>query len=141
MMLDDYNNLKFSVAMPPVAAVTDDTPFVSGILDTADYNTALFAGVFGTNADVNATYAALLEYGDTPTLTDAAAVPDEYLLGVEAMGLDFADDNKTFKLGYIGPKRYIRMTITPGGNTGNAFIAAMWVQGHGRKKPASDQVV
>ena len=57
------------------------------------------------------------------------------------MGLDFADDNKAFKIGYIGPKRYVRVTITPANNTGNAFIAGGWLLGNPRKLPQSDQVV
>jgi hypothetical protein len=140
-MQDLFHSLKCSLAEPPVAAVTDDTPYVSTILDKADFDSALFAGIFGTNTDANATFTVLVEDGDDSGLSDAAAVADEYLLGIEAMGLDFADDNSVFKIGYIGPKRYIRVTITPSGNSGNIFFAAMWIQGHARKTPQSTQVI
>lgn len=141
MLLDLHNNIKASLAEPPVAAVTNDTPFVSTICDTADFGSVEFIGIFGTNTDANATFTVLVEDGDDASLTDAAAVADVHLLGVEAMGLDYADDNKVFKIGYIGPKRYVRVTVTPSGNTGDIFFAAIWLQGHPKKKPQSTQVV
>lgn len=140
-MADLHNNIKCSTAIAPAAATTDDTPFVSAIVDTANFGSCEFVGLHGTNADANATYTILVEDGNDSALGDNAAVADEFLLGVEAMGLDYADDGKCFKIGYIGPKRYVRVTITPGGNTGNAFIAGAWILGHPRTLPQSTQVV
>jgi hypothetical protein len=140
MMRDLHNEIKVTVAEPPVAAVTNNDPFVSAILDTKDFGSAEFIGLFGTNTDADATFAVKFEDGDDSSLTDAAEVDDLYLLGVEAMGLDFADDNKAFKIGYVGPKRYVRVTVTPSNNTGNIFFAGAWLQGHPRKSPQSDQV-
>ena len=141
MMKDLASNIKCSLAEPPVAAVTDNTPFVSAILDTAGFVSAVFVGIFGTNADADATFTVLVEDGNVSNLSDNAAVADEHLVGVEAMSLDFADDNKVFKIGYVGPKRYVRVTITPANNTGNIFFAGVWIQGHPRKAPQSTQVV
>ena len=73
-------------------------------------------------------------------LSDAAAVPDEFLLGTEAgASFQFDDDNEVRKIGYIGPKRYVRLTITPAANTGNADISAVAVLGCGRTAPFSSQ--
>lgn len=142
MMKDLASNIKCSLAEPPVAAVTDNTPFVSTILDTAGFGSAVFVGIFGTNTDADATFTVLVEDGNNSSLNDNAAVADEHLVGVEAMGLDYADDNKVFKIGYVGPKRYVRVTITPANNgAGNIFFAGVWVQGHPRKAPQSTQVV
>lgn len=141
MMRDLHNSIKASLAEPPVAAVTNDTAYVSTILDTAGYGSAEFVGIFGTNTDANVTFTVLVEDGDDASLSDNAAVDDAYLLGVEAMGLDYDDDNKVFKIGYVGPKRYVRVTVTPSGNTGNIFFAAVWLQGHPRVYPQSTQVV
>src|SRR5688500_16659337 len=116
MRADLHNNIKVSQAEPPIAARTDNTPIVSTILDTAGFASAEFVGNFGTNTDADVTFTVLVEDGDDASLSDAAAVPDAHLLGVEAMGLDFADDDKVFKIGYIGPKRYVRVTITPANN-------------------------
>ena len=142
MLRDMHNTVKYSLAMPPKAAVTDNTAFVSEICDTANFGSVEFVGIHGTNADADATYTILVEDGDNASLTDNAAVDDAYLLGTEAgAAIDFADDNTTFKIGYIGPKRYVRVTVTPANNTGNAFIAGIWVQGHPRVHPQSTQIV
>lgn len=141
MMRDLHNSIKVSLAEPPVAAVTNDTAYVSTILDTAGFGSAEFIGIFGTNTDANVTFTVLVEDGDDASLGDNAAVDDAYLLGVEAMGLDYADDNKVWKIGYVGPKRYVRVTVTPSGNTGDIFFAGVWVQGHPRVCPQSTQVV
>ncbi len=44
----------------------------------------------------------------------------------------FSDDNAAKKIGYIGPKRYVRPTITPSGNTGNADISIVAILGGAR---------
>jgi hypothetical protein len=43
-----------------------------------------------------------------------------------------------FKIGYRGPKRYARVTVKPAANTGNAFVAGVWVLGHPRNRPTSN---
>jgi hypothetical protein len=134
--MDLHSDVKYSRAIAPVAAVTDDTPFVSEILDTANFSDNELIIQLGTLADVDATFTVLLEDGDNSALSDAAAVADAYLLGTEAeAGFDYDDDNGTRKLGYIGPKRYIRATITPANNTGNVFLSATWAQSGARKAP------
>lgn len=143
MRADLHNNIKCSLAEPPVAALTNaNTPFVSTILDTAGFDSAEYVGILGTNTDADVTFTVLVEDGDVSTLTDNAAVADAHLLGIEAMGLNYDSDNKVFKIGYIGPKRYVRVTVTPVANgAGDVFFAAAWIQGHARKGPQSTQVV
>ncbi|HJZ92642.1 MAG TPA: hypothetical protein VKE40_17330 [Gemmataceae bacterium] len=146
MRQDLHNNIKATRGISPVAASIDNTPFVSQILDTADFGSAEFLGQFGAIADADVTFTVLVEHGDQANLSDAAAVPDEQLLGVEAMvdasgvGLRFDSDDKTFKIGYIGTKRYVRVTVTPANNTGNIFLAGIWVRGHPRRAPQSVQI-
>lgn len=133
-----HNNLKFSRAISPAAATTDNTPWVSEILDTANYQNHELAIAIGALADADATFTVLMEHGDVSDLSDAAAVADADLLGTEAgASFQFDDDNETRKIGYKGAKRYIRATITPANNTGNAFVSALWVQSGARKAPVS----
>lgn len=142
MACDLHNNIKCSLAEPPVAAQTDNTAIVSTILDTSGFGSNEFVGILGTNTDADVSFTVLMEEGDNSALSDNSAVADADLLGVEAMGLDFADDNKVFKLGYKGTKRYIRVTVTPADNAaGNIFFAAVWIQGHPSEVPQSTQVV
>lgn len=140
MRADLFNNVKVSQAEPPIAARTDNTAIVSEINDSAGFDSVLFVGNLGTNTDADVTFTVLVE--DSADGITFAPVDDIHLLGVEAMSLDFDDDNKVFKIGYCGPKRYQRVTITPANNgAGNIFFAAMWINGHPRKKPQSTQVV
>ena len=133
-----HNNVKIVRAVSPAAATTDNTAWVSEILDTANYNNNELAIALGALADADATFTVLIEEGDAANLSDAAAVADEDLLGTEAeAGFNYGDDNETRKIGYIGTKRYIRATITPANNTGNAFLSAVWLQSGARKAPVS----
>ena len=78
---------------------------------------------------VNQLIAVLAEEGEQANLSDNTAVDDRDLLGLESQAsFTFAADNKVFKLG-LRPsgKRYKRVTITPANNTGNAFVAGVWV--------------
>lgn len=130
-MRDLANRLDFKRGLSPVAAGTDNTALVSQILDTKGLKGAVFAVLIGANTDTDATFAVLVEDGDDSDLVDdGAAVADEFLTGTEAIAsfTADADDNKVRKIGYVGPKRYVRVTITPtGNNSGNIFIAGCWV--------------
>lgn len=142
MRRDLHNDLKWTNAEPPVAAITDNTPYVSSILDTAGYGVNEFLGLLGSIADADVAFTVLMEHGDDSGLSDAAAVPDSALLGTESGATFlFSDDNKAFKLGYAGSKRYIRVTITPANNSGNLFLAAGWLQAEPRVGGLTTQVV
>lgn len=133
-----HNNINVVRAISPAAATTNDTAWVSEILDTANYEHNELVLQIGALADADATFTVLIEDGDNAALSDNAAVADAYLLGTEAeASFTFADDNETRKIGYIGPKRYIRATVTPAANTGNAFLAGLWIQSGARKKPVA----
>ena len=129
MLRDLANHLDFKRGLSPVAAGTDNTAYVSQILDTKDVVGAVFAILIGANTDADATFTVLMEDGDASGLSDHAAVADEFLTGTEAKaGFQFDDDNEMRKLGYVGNKRYVRVTITPANNAaGNIFIAGCWV--------------
>ena len=139
MLRDQSSDLKIAKSVVPVV-VTDNTAQVGAIVDHAGFNSATYAIETGTLSDADTVVTALLEHGDQANLSDAAAVPDEQLIGTEAgASPTFADDGETRKLGYIGGKRYSRLTLTPANNTGNIPIAAVCVLGNPRKGPISSQ--
>jgi len=138
-MQELHNNIEVRRAISPVN-VTNDTAQVSQIIDRANRASLEFIITLGSLADVDATFAVLVEHGADSALGDAAAVPDADLLGTEAgAGFTFADDNEVRKIGYKGAKRYVRLTITPANNTGNAYMAAVAILGGARKLPRSSQ--
>ncbi|MBN8960568.1 MAG: hypothetical protein J0H71_05505 [Rhizobiales bacterium] len=127
-MRDYMNALHVARAISPQAARTDNTPIVSQIVDRAGFDGLVFALNIGVNTDANATFAVLVEDGDAANLSDAAAVADSKLTGTEALAgfTAAADDNKVRKIGYVGSKRYVRLTITPTGNdAGDIFVTAL----------------
>jgi hypothetical protein len=137
--MEMHNNIKVSRGISPVAAGTDNTPYVSQILDTANFNNNELAIAIGANTDADATFTVLIEESDAANMAGQNAVADADLLGTEAeASFDFSDDNETRKIGYIGMKRYIRATITPANNAaGNIYIAALWLQSGARKSPVT----
>jgi len=139
-MRDIMNNLHTVQLIAPVAARTDNTAIVSSIIDLRDYDSVMLAINIGTNTDTDATFAVTLEHGDDSALSDTAAPATTDLVGTLALaGYAFGDDNETRKLGYIGIKRYLRMTITPtGNNSGNIFVSALAILGHPGNKPTAN---
>lgn len=131
-MKDLHNCVHPVPLIAPVAARTDNTAIVSAIIDRKGYESLELLIVTGTNTDANATFAVLVEDGDDPALGDNAAVIDAELLGTEALaGFTYADDVECRKIGYVGNKRYVRVTVTPSGNdSGNIFLAGIALLGH-----------
>lgn len=137
---DLHNNIHTVPLIAPIAARTDNTAIVSSIIDTRGYGSVELVLVTGTNTDTNATFTVLVEDGDASNLSDNAAVADAELLGTEVQaGFQFDDDVETRKIGYIGNKRYVRMTVTPAGNdSGNIFIAGVAVLGNPILRPTAN---
>lgn len=135
-MKDLINNIQVKRAISPVV-VTDNTAQVSQIIDRQGYDSASFLIETGTVADADTTTVVLLEEGDDAALADAAAVADADMISQStsttpelAAAFQFDDDNEVRKIGYIGAKRYLRLTITPSNNTGNMPLCAIAVLGH-----------
>ena len=134
-MRDLHNNIHVARAISPVS-VADNTAQVSQIIDRQGYQSLEFLIATGSVADADATFVVLVEDGDNSGLSDAASVTDANLLGTEALaGFQFDDDNEVRKIGYIGDKRYVRLTVTPVNNASAAVIAAVAVLGHPNYTP------
>ena len=127
-MRDMLNNVHYVPAITPVV-ITDNTASVSAIIDLRGYDSLTFAIILGTLSDADTTVAVTMDHGDVSNLSDAASVPASALVGTLALaGATFADDIECRKVGYVGSKRYVRLTVTPSNNTGNiplAVIAAL----------------
>jgi hypothetical protein len=124
-MRDLMNGITIKRVLSPVATPADNTAQVGEIIDHQGAHSVTYVILTGSLPDADATFTVLLEHGDQSNLSDAAAVPDDELLGTEALaGFQFDDDNECRKLGYRGNKRYSRLTITPANNTGASLLAA-----------------
>lgn len=136
---DLHNNIDVKRGISPAAAGTDNTAFVSQICDTQGFNAVEFLLLTGAIADTDATFTVLVEEGDAANLSGGNAVADDQLIGTEALAAPlFSDDDKVFKIGYRGSKRYVRVTVTPAANTGNVFVAGVWVLGYPSEAPTAN---
>lgn len=140
-MKDGFSNIHPLRCISPVS-VADTTPLVGQIIDRQGFESLTYVISTGSIADADATFTVLLEDGDAANLADAAAVAGANLIGTAALaGFQFDDDNKTRKLGYVGGKRYTRLTITPIANASAAVISAVAILGHPQLAPTANPPV
>ncbi len=138
-MRDQLSNINPRRALSPVAATTDNTAYVSQIIDVQGFDALTFLILIGALVDADATFAVTMDHGDVSNLSDAAAVPAAQIAGTLALaGFTFAADDTIRKVGYLGDKRYVRLTITPSNNTGNVFLAAVAVLGEPLQAPTAN---
>lgn len=137
-MKDLMNNIDVKRAISPVS-VADNTAQVSQIIDRRGFDSCTFVIATGSLADADVTFAVLLEESDDSGFSTSNAVADADLLGTEALaGFQFDDDNECRKLGYVGGKRYLRLTITPSGNASAAVLCAVAILGHPSLVPTAN---
>lgn len=127
-MQDLHTSLTYEVGAAPVV-VADNTATATAVIDCLGCTALEFVIMTGTLADADATFAVLVEHDDASGFGTAAAVPDSDLIGTEAdAGFTFAADGATRKIGYKMTKRYVKCTVTPSANTGNAPLAVLVVK-------------
>jgi hypothetical protein len=132
-MRDLHNNIKAEAALN-VSAISTDTTTVGSIIDMQGYGALEFIIRSGTLTD--GTYTPLIEEGDAANLSGATAVADADLLGTEAAAAFVAaDDNVVKKVGYIGNKRYVRLSIVSSGVTTGGAMTAVAIKGRAADRP------
>lgn len=140
-MKDLANVITPTRVLSPVS--TDaDTALVGEIIDKKGFESVTYVIATGSIGDANATFTVLLEESDSSNMASASAVADADLIGTEVLAsFQYDDDNETRKLGYIGSKRYTRLTITPSGNSGTpsgALLSAVAILGHPQIAPTAN---
>ncbi len=140
-MRDNISCIQVKRAISPVS-VADNTAQVSQIIDHQGYDALGFLIATGSLADADATFTVLVEDGDAANLSDAAAVADDQLVSQlagtapeTAASFTFAADDNVRKIGYIGNKRYVRLTITPANNASAAVVCAVAILSRSEFKP------
>lgn len=136
-MKDLMNRIDCRVAVVPQTQTNADTAIVGEIIDRDGFESLTYVIATGTLTDADATFAVSMEHGDNSALSDTAAPAATDLIGTPALaGFTFAEDKKCRKIGYVGSKRYTRITITPTGNgAGAAPVAAVAILGHPHATP------
>lgn len=142
-MRDSANNVQIKRVLSPVS-VSDNTAQVGQIIDRQGYDSLTYVISTGSIADADATFTVLLEESDNSDLSSGNAVDDTDMVSQAsgtapetAAAFQFDDDNEVRKLGYIGSKRYTRLTITPAGNASAAVLTAVALLSHPARVPVS----
>lgn len=112
-----------------IQTISTDTTTNGVIIDTAGYQSiefVLFSGTITTGV-----FTPVLYESDDSGLSGATTVSTDYLLGTYAdatFTTASADDNACKSIGYVGKKRYVRLSIITT-STGNGVIGAVAVKG------------
>jgi hypothetical protein len=129
--MQDLHNSTTTLNALTSSTISTNTTTVGEIIDRANFEAVEFVIHTGTVTD--GTYTPLIEHGADPALSDAAAVPDNQLLGTElgAQVVAADDDNGSNKIGYVGDLRYVRLSLVSAGvTTGGTAMSAIAVLGH-----------
>lgn len=133
---DNHHNVKASSALD-TQAITSDTTTAGNIIDTKGFESLEFVIQAGTLTD--GAYAVLIEEGDDSGLSDAAPVADADLLGTELLaGFAATDDDKVSRIGYLGSKRFARLSLVSTGTTTGGTLGAIAHQSHARHDVSLD---
>ncbi len=123
-MRDLCNNLDFRYAIQPQTPF-DTTAIVGRIIDHQDSDEAVYLIKYGALPYTSSQFTVLLEESDTAsltaqTMTGATTVADADMISntsgvapLTAAYVPYVNANEVRKIGYIGNKRYTRITITP----------------------------
>ena len=131
-MRDLHSNISVRRCIDP-QSVSTNTALVGQIIDRMGgaggaFEMLEFLIVSGAIASGSAVFTVTMDHGDTSNLADAAAItdPSSLLLGTLAgASFTFASPNSQFRVGYVGGKRYVRLTLTTTSNAAAALLAAV----------------
>ncbi|MBZ9674546.1 hypothetical protein [Mesorhizobium sp. ES1-1] len=133
MQFDSANGMTPKVALN-TAAITSSTTTNGVILDTQGYNALTF--VLNVGARTDGTYTLAVTHGDDSGLSDGATPAADDLVGTAA-GTAVAAAQTMKKLGYVGNKRYVRVSVVSTGVTSGATVGATAILGRPTVGPAA----
>lgn len=129
MQRDLYHSLSPAISLAPAAR----TASANGTgVDLTGFLSAMVEIVTGTITDGTHTFA-VEESDDNSAFT---AVADANLLGTEP-AIVAADDNVVKRIGYLGSKQYLRVSVTVATATTGGIYGATILRGHPRHGPVA----
>jgi hypothetical protein len=116
--------------------ITSDTTTNGNIIDMQGFFGLTFVSLAATLTLGD--FTPLIEHGDDPALSDAAAVEDDFLIGTEAQAAYTGGlgDNTTRRIGYVGKKRYIRLSYVTT-NSADGTLGAIAIKSPARREPTA----
>jgi hypothetical protein len=129
----DMHNEIFAVIARNTAAISTNTTTAGVIIDTKGYEGLEFLIQSGARTD--GSYLPLIEESDDSGMAGAVAVADEDLLGLE-VDATIAAANTVKRIGYVGHKRYVRLSLVSTGVTTGATLGAVAILSRGIMRPS-----
>jgi hypothetical protein len=126
---DISNNIGVVQAVVPQILAATDT---GAAIDLAGFESAALIVTTGAIAGAG-DFTAKLQHSDTTTAGDFVDAPAAQLVGTFPASLA---QNSVVKVGYAGPKRYLRSVITKNGGT-SIGIGAVIVKSHAASRPVT----
>ena len=139
-MKDLYNHIEFVQAIKPVL-VKDDTVPAAATVDLAGFNSAVIELSVGLKSADTGTITLKAEHSDATSFANVAAADMQGVTPAEGViyTIDADSDDSTsriVKFGYVGGKRYLKLTIAEVGENANGVILGVTVvKGHGLDVP------
>lgn len=128
-----YTNVTARSSLSPAArSATANGTGVDRNVGADMHRTAMVVVHTGTITDGTHT----IEVQDSDDNSTFTAVADEFLQGTEP-AISSTDDDSLFFIGYIGPKRYLRVVSTVAGATTGGVYGAVVLLGEPRRGPVS----
>jgi hypothetical protein len=134
-MRDFHNNIKAESALN-TTAISSSTTTAGNIIDMQGFGAVEFIIQSGTLTD--GTYTPTLQEGAVSNLSDATTVAAADITGTIALAtFALTDDNTVKKLGYIGNKRYVRLSIVSTVVTTGGTVSSVSVKSRAADKPVA----
>lgn len=134
-MRDALTAKQIKRVISPMLQSDANTAIAGQVIDHQGFDAATYIIATGTLEDTDATFAVKLEESDASDMSGSNEVADADMVSQTrgtapetAAGFAFGDDNEVRSLGYIGSKRYTKLTITPASNdSGDIYVASVCV--------------
>ena len=139
-MKDLYNHIEFVQAIKPVLVLNNTVP-AAATVDLAGFNSAVIELSIGSKSVDAGTITLKAEHSDTDQFADVAAADIQGATPADGVIYTIDCDNddytsKIVKFGYIGGKRYLKLTIAEeGANANGVILGVTVVKGHGLDVP------
>lgn len=146
-MRDLYNNVLPVVAITPQTIINTGSPenLVGGSIDLQDYEQSLAVAQIGDIDELgsspvgSARIEMQMEHSDDGSSWSDVALKDTIGPSSVTSGIvaSTTTDQNFLRTGYIGGKRYMRVTLIPTGLTNGGPVSAIVLKGQPRHAPAS----
>jgi len=124
----DLHNRVLGTGALNIQTISSDTTTAGIIIDTFGYESVEFE--IHSAAITTGIFTPYMEHGDDSGLSDAAEVPADFRKGLYADAtFGIADDDAVKQIGYVGKKRYVRLSIVTT-SSGNGVIGAIAIKGN-----------